>query len=284
MLNLYEYLDFKVYLKDFYTHKKKGNKNFSYRYIAGKVGFKSAGQFTQILKGQLNLSQKLLPKFINFLKLSKKEAEYFELLVNFNQAKNQVEKSRFYERLITFKEVKATILSPDQYKFYQKWYYAAVRDILSIHTFEGNFRKLANLVEPSISTAEAREAIELLQRLGIIKQNDDGSYIIKNRIISSPIGEGFSTALANYATQMLDRAKYAVNDMPKEDRSVSWVGASLSKEAFEEVKEEITLFRNKILSIAEKDMDSERVYHFNIQCFPLSKDLSSNSKKKRDIS
>lgn len=282
MLNIYNYLDFKAYLKDFYTIKKNGNKNFSYRFIAQKVGFKSAGQFTQILKGQLNLSQKLLPKFSTFLKLSKRETEYFELLVKFNQAKSQTEKSHFYERMISFKEVKATTLSPDQYKFYQKWYYAAIRDILSIYKFDGNFRKLANLVEPSISTAEAREAIDLLERLSIIQKNKDNTYTVKNKIISSPIGDVFSTALANYATQMLDRAKYAVNEMPKEERSISWIGASLSKEAFNEVKEEITIFRNKLLAIAEKDNKPERVYHFNIQCFPVSKELPVNLSQKRD--
>ncbi len=283
MYKIYDYLDFKSYLKDYYTYKKKSNKNFSYRYIAQKVGFKSAGQFTQILKGQLNLSQKLLPKFISFLKLTKREAEYFELLVNFNQAKNQIDKSRFYERMISFKEVKATTITPDQYKFYQKWYYAAIRDILSVHKFDGNFRKLANLVEPSISTAEAREAIELLIRLKIIEKKDDKSYAIRDKIITSPIGDEFSTALANYATQMLDRAKYAVNEMPKTERSISWIGASLSKEAFDEVKEEIAIFRNKLLSIAEKDDNPERVYHFNIQCFPLSKELPINQLKKREI-
>lgn len=283
MLNIYDYLDFKAYLKDFYTIKKKGNKNFSYRFIAQKVGFKSAGQFTQILKGQLNLSQKLLPRFISFLKLNKRESQYFELLVNFNQAKNQADKSIFYERMISFKEVKATTLSPDQYKFYQKWYYAAIRDILSIYKFDGNYRKLANLVEPSISTAEAREAIDLLEKLKIIEKNDDGAFIIQNKIISSPIGDVFSTALASYASQMLDRAKYAVNEMPKSERSISWVGASLSKEAFNEVKEEIAIFRNKLLAIAEKDDNPERVYHFNIQCFPLSKELPQNQSKKREM-
>lgn len=279
MINIYEYLDFKTYLKDYYSLHKESNKNFSYRYIAQKVGFKSAGQFTQIIKGQLNLSQKLLPKFSKFLKLSKREAQYFELLVNFNQAKSQTDKSRFYERMLSFKEIKTTIINPDQYKFYQKWYYAAIRDILSIHKFNGDYRKLANLVEPSISTAEAREAIELLERLKIIEKSDDNDYILTNTIISSPIGDVFSTALAGYASQMLDRAKYAVNEMPKEERSISWVGASLSKEAFNEVKEEIAIFRNKLLAIADKDSHPERVYHFNIQCFPLSKELSQISER-----
>jgi uncharacterized protein (TIGR02147 family) len=177
MINsIFNYSDYRKFLEEYYTFNKKDKAFFSYRYIASRVGFKSAGHFTQILKGQANISAHLISRFIDFLKFSRREAEYFELLVNFNQAKTQDDKKRYFERMAKYKEIKTRILNPDEYEFYRKWFYAAICDILSFYPFKDDYHALARMVEPAITAAQARKAIELLEKLHLIRKNDNGFF------------------------------------------------------------------------------------------------------------
>jgi len=270
MQALYSYTDYRLYLKDWYTENKQKKNCFSYRYIAEKIGFKSAGHFTQILKGQANISRSLLLRFIKFLKLNKKESDYFQWLVAFNQAATLQEKRLLYEQLDRIKNTSFKLLDPDQYTFYNEWYYSAVRDLLAIYPFAGDYRQLARLIEPSISVVQARKAIELLKRLKLITVDSDGVYHQTDAILSTR-SMGHSVALSNYAVEMIDRAKEAVNALPKEERDISWTGFAVSEKTFALISEEISTCRKRILELAKNDSDPERVYHLNIQCFPVSK-------------
>lgn len=274
MIDIFSYTNYRLFLKDFYKAKKAENPNFSYRYIAQKVGFKSAGHFTQIVKGQANISTHLLTSFCKFIKLKKREIEYFELLVYFDQAKTHEEKMHYFERMVNFKGITAKTITPEQYEFYQRWYYAVVRDVLSIYDFRGNYRELANLIEPSISTGEAEKAIKLLLALQFIRINENGVYEVTDSIISSK-SEEHSVVLSGYAMQMMDRAKEAVDKLPKDERIISWAGFSVSGETYGLIRDEIRACRKKIMTLVDKDTSPERVYHFNTQFFPVSKMVKS---------
>ena len=70
MIDIYEYLDYRKYLKDIYADHKEKHSFFSYRYITGQLGLKSTAYFTWILQGKRNLSQSLILKFISIFKLT----------------------------------------------------------------------------------------------------------------------------------------------------------------------------------------------------------------------
>ena len=269
--DVFRYSSYRLFLHDFYEYKKSENPNFSYRVMAEKVGFKSAGHFTQIVKGAINISSHLLNGFSKFLRLKKREHEYFELLVQFDHAKTQEEKNSYYERIISFKEVKAMLLTVDQYEFYSKWYYAVVRDILSLETFCGDYKKLANLVYPAISSKEAEQAVELLQKLGLVTCDTSGCFTVVEKFLETPLVEDLSPALSNYAMNMIDKAKSAVNQMPPKERHIAWAGFSISKETYLAVLEELRTCRKKIMALVENEKNPERVYHMNIQLFPVSR-------------
>lgn len=279
MISIYNYTNYRLFLKDYCENRKKENKNFSHAYVVGKIGFKSAVFFTQIINGTSNISMKLIYDFSKSLKLKDKEAEYFELIVNYTQAKTQKEKKHFFERIYGFTDVSFKKLRINQYDFYQKWYYVAIRDILSIFEFKEDYQKLARLLEPTISIPQARKAIVTLEKLNMIKRNKKGIWEVTNQLISSSYSERHSIALAKYAVQMFDIAKNAVNNLLKSERSISWVGVSISRETFDIVQDEIKTFRKRILSIIKADKKPDRVYHFSIQCFPLSKRLDTQKYK-----
>ncbi len=270
MDSIYSYLDYRLFIKDWYAAQALSEKPLSYRAIAACVGFNSPAHITMVLKGKANLSAERVAGFARLLKLKKKERAYFELLVSFNQEKKATNKQALLDSLISFKKDSTNLLTTDQYEYYQKWYYAVIHDILSFYKFDGDYSRLARLVEPPITAREAQKAVKLLEKLGFIKRRCDGGYDCRFSGISA-YAEGRELVLSSYAEKMMERAKDALVNLSREERVISWTGFSVSGEVFQKIKDETRAFRNKIISMAQSDQNPDRAFHMNIQIFPVSR-------------
>jgi len=51
MVKIFQYLNYREYLADWFQEKKKLNKSFSYKVLANKAGFKSKSFFPQVVDG-----------------------------------------------------------------------------------------------------------------------------------------------------------------------------------------------------------------------------------------
>jgi uncharacterized protein (TIGR02147 family) len=234
------------------------------------VGFKSPGHFTQIIQGKADISSHLAFNFAQFMKLKKREADYFELLVRFNQAKGHEEKKTCLERLSSFAESKVKLISAQQYRFFEKWFYIAVRELLSFFPFRDDYAELGAKVDPPITPAEAREAIEILETLGLIRRNGLEEYERVDPIISTGY-DANATVIRQFQMATLDLAKEAMERFPREKRSISTLTLSLSEQAYQSIEEELKVFRRKLLTIAKNEENVDRVMQFNFQIFPVSK-------------
>jgi len=271
MIDIFEYIDYRKLLADLYKEKRAENSFFSYRYIAQKVGFSSAGFFANIIQGKRNISQEFIFGFAQLFKFKKAETEYFELLVNFDQAKNHEQKKYYFEKILSSKKSKLKTTEKQQYEFYSKWYYTAVREILDIYQFDGvNYMELAKRVSPCITVSEAKKSVELLQQMGFIRKNKDGYFEQTDQFITTGY-EAQSVAITNFLVSTIDLAREAVDRYPRDKRSMSALSFSISEEGFKAIDERLKTFRREVLEIAKADKKRDRIYHVNFQIFPLSK-------------
>lgn len=271
MIDIYEYIDYRKLLSDLYKEKRAESPFFSYRYIAQKVGFSSAGFFTNILAGKRNIAQDNVLGFAKVFKMKKAETEYFELLVNFDQAKTHDHKRYYFEKILSSKKSKLKITDKQQYEFYSKWFYTAVREVLDIYDFDGkDYAELAKRVSPSISIFEAKTAMQLLIDLGFVKKDDKGYFKQVDQFISTGY-DAQSVAITNFLVSTLDLAKQAIDRYPREQRSVSALSFSISQDGYKAIDERLKTFRREILEIARADKNKDRIYHVNFQIFPMSK-------------
>ena len=156
-----------------------------------------------------------------------------------------------------------------QFKYYDKWYYSAVRLVLLIIDFKDDYRMLASMLSPAISSREARRAIKLLESLDMIRRDERGYY----RPVEQHVDTGtnsYAMAINNYALNTLKLAEYAFNNIPEEERRVSWVTAAVTKEGYRRIVNEMREFRRRIHEITADD-GAERIHQVNMQIFPLSK-------------
>lgn len=270
MIRVFDYLDYREFLKDVYHRNKALDAKFSCRYIAAKVGFKSASYFTQVLHGRTDMTPAMALRFAEFLKLERRESEYLELLVLYARSRSATERRCYLEQLAAFRESKAHLVPPEHYEFYECWHHTAIRELLHIEPFAGDHAALARRLRPAISVAKARESIELLVRLGMARR--EGDLVVRSSGTSTTTGEAVrAVQVDQFHLACLDLAKSTIDEMPREERNLSTLTMTLSAEAIQQVNQEIGEFRRRILAIAEADSQETEVYHMGIQFFPMTR-------------
>jgi uncharacterized protein (TIGR02147 family) len=270
MVDLFAYTDYRKYLRDYYEARRAAQKEFTHRFITQAIGFKSSGTFAQILQGKTNMAPNTVGRFIRFLGLKAQEAEYFELLVLFGQSRGHAEKKGYFEKIIAFPKSNLKQVDSTQYAFYEKWYYSVIREVLAFYPFKEDYRELARMLEPPISTAEAQRAIKLLEELGLIRKNGEGVYEKTDPVITS----GYDTrslAVNQFIVETLDLAKVALDKLPREERSLSALTLSLPEDGYAMVEEKVKNFRRELLELARNCPDPKRVVQVNFQIFPVSR-------------
>ncbi|MBN2037783.1 MAG: TIGR02147 family protein [Chitinispirillaceae bacterium] len=270
-IDVFDYIDYRKLLKDLYEERKAANPSFSYRYIALKVGFSSAGFFTNILQGKRNISAENIFRFAAVFRLKRQETEYFELLVNYDQAKNHEQKKYYFEKILASKRSKIRLTEAWQYEFYSQWYYTAVREVIDIYRFEGkDFGELAKKVSPAITPSQAKKAVDLLQKLGMITMGNDGYFVQSDDLITTGY-EAPTVAVNNFLVSTIDLAREAIDRYPRDKRTISTLTFSCSAEGYAHIEERLKMFRREILEIVRGDKNRDRVYHVNFHVYPMSR-------------
>jgi len=268
--NIFTYLDYRKYLRDLYTEMKSSTKHFSFRFFAKTAGLKSPNYLKLVMDGERNLSQESIRKFCKGLKLRKSEQEFFENLVHMNQSKTDEERNFYYKRLKGSKKyVEAKKIEVDQFEYYSKWYYVAIRELISLPYFKNSPRWITKKLDNKITPKQAREAIELLIRLNFIKKNKDGTL----EQIDSSITTGEevrSLAVANFHRAMLVKAAKSIEETPAKFRDISALTIPVSEETLKEVKKRIQEFRKELHAYIASQNHYDAVYQFNFQFFNLS--------------
>ena len=167
MKSVFEYIDYRRYLKDYYDFQKKTKKYFSYRFFAQKAGINAPILLKMVIDGKRNLSRKTLEKFSAGLNLKEKEAVYFRNLVLFNQAKSALEKQEHYRVLQSMaQQTPQFVMENDHFEYFDKWYFSAVREGVCQFDYQDDWTKIAAGLKPPISAAQAREAVGWLLKKG----------------------------------------------------------------------------------------------------------------------
>jgi uncharacterized protein (TIGR02147 family) len=274
VIDIFSYTNYRRYLYDACEEIRKTKSFFSYRYIAQKAGLKSVGFISWVIKGKRNMSVSLTHKISAVLKLSKRESEYFDLLVSHNQAKTVEERQYYLNKLVTFRSTRTTIVERDRDRYYSRWYYSAIRELVNITKIKDE-NTVAQLLTPPVSRAEAREGLLLLSRLGMIRKTESGAYErVDAALISGP---GVDPAIIHgFQTATMRLAEEALHEFPKEERDVSTVTLSCSAKDLDRIRERIRQMRDEITEIACASENADGVFQLNTQFFPLTKRITKD--------
>lgn len=270
MKSIYEYTDYREFLRDWCTHARNGSSSFSYRNFARQAEISSPGFLKMVMDGKRNLAPDTVRRFAKVLKLREGESRFFWDLVMFNQAKTNEEKNDYYQKIARNRRFrKAHHITRDHFEYLGKWYYAAIREMVALPDFAHDPAWIARRLRPSISKAEASAALEVLLRLGFIKYNDEGRLETTDEGVRTD-DEVVSLAAANFHREMIKRAHEALSLFRAKDRNISSLTVAMSKESFRKLANRIHDFRKEVLALLEEGGDPDGVYQLNLQLFSLT--------------
>jgi uncharacterized protein (TIGR02147 family) len=269
MINIYSYTDYRKFISDYCAEQKRNGIGFSYAFFAKKAGYKSRSFMIKVISGEKALSAASIGRVAKAMDLQKKERDYFKALVLFNNEKSLDKKNRYFENLqSTHQSNKSVLLRNDQFEYFNKWYFAALREIAAYHDFKDDFRKLGATLDPPISAIEAKQGIDLLLRLNLLKKRES-SYVQTQSAITTG-DEVKNIAVANFQRETSRLSQRAITRLGNR-QEIATLTFGTNKTGFKEIQSEIRAFRKKLMNIIAAHKPLDRVYHLNFQLFPMTK-------------
>jgi uncharacterized protein (TIGR02147 family) len=267
---VFEYLDYRIFLRDFINFHKKHVRGFTHRTLAQKAGV-SAGILSDILSGRQNLTLPVAQRYAKAFELRERERQYLSCLILFNNASTNDEKNSRYAELTKARgRSSAVFLDTKQYEYFSRWYHAVVRELIHGKSVDTDPALIAGKIQPQISAAQVKKAIRLLESLGLIEQCG-GRWQQTSTVVSSEF-QIQSVALKNYQSEMIRLAQESIERYPSDSRELQALTLRATPEFFRKLKERIRLFTDEVLSMAATEENGEEmVLQFNMQLFPFTK-------------
>jgi uncharacterized protein (TIGR02147 family) len=173
--------------------------------------------------------------------------------------------------------LKKLMINDAQIAYYTKWYYIAIRELMTTPYFREDAEWIASRLNPSVSADEVRVALNHLESLGMVKRSTDGKLKVEQNWVSTG-DEVKSVLVREFHKNMIEQGKGSMENVVSQLRDISALTFGVSQDNVIKLKELLSLFRKELLAISEQNLDPNLIYQLNLQLFPLSKNLSEGGK------
>jgi uncharacterized protein (TIGR02147 family) len=272
LLDVFRYQNYREFLSDYYRQRKAAKDGFSLRAFSKRVGLRSPNYLKLVMDGDRNLTPEMAIRFAESCGLAKEAVEFFCELVAFNQARSASERELRYNRLKRFPRFrKVHSLSAAQQSYHGHWYFPAIRELVAHAEFRDDPKWIAATLVPSITPQQAKKALEVLVRLGLlVRDPKSGRLDQSDPLVETPEGP-LGHQVVQYHRAMMSLAADALDRIPREEREIASLTLCLSESRMLELKSELEQIRSSILQRYESDENADRIVQLNLQMFPLSK-------------
>jgi len=268
MRPVFEYLDYREILKDAYEERKASSPLFSYRILAELLGLDPSNTF-RVLQKDLHLPARCLPRALEFLGLTGRSADYFQMLIAYARERNGDARKDILEKALALRDVARRKLVDQELAYYRQWWVVAVRSMLEV--VEGKVRpaEIAARLSPPVSESDVERALELLLELGLAKKGASGRILLSETHLTAG-GDGKTEAVRGFQRQILTLASESLERFPREQRDLSTITFAVDREAYLEIREMLRECRRQIQKRIEESRHPDRVLQLAMALFPLA--------------
>jgi uncharacterized protein (TIGR02147 family) len=269
-IDVFEYLDYRAFLRDYYVEQKARGRGFSYRVFSKRAALRSPNYLKLVIDGERNLTEPMAARFAEACGLADEDGEYFVDLVGFGQAKNATERAEGYAKLTGFRRYRSTHkLELAQDAYHSHWYLPAIRELATRSDFVEDPAWIAATLRPRITSREAKRALDILLAIGLLARDQDGQIVCSDSLVSTG-AETRSVRVVSYHRTMLERASASIDLFDSSQRDISSLTLCLGADGLERLKKRIQRFRRELLELSALEDDPEQVVQVNFQLFPLT--------------
>ena len=277
--DLAEYMDYRVFLADFYHAKKAQTRTsirpYSYAIFSAAADIKSPNYLKMIIEGKRNLSNDMIAKFGRACGLNKAQNEEFKLLVLFNQAEDPADRNYALKKLSEYRVESKLKLGEFDRKVFEKvpnwigWIIFAMVDQAGV---KFKTTELKDLLRGKASETEINHALEGLIKSGELVRDAQTGTITKGQSNEAP--EEIPSALVRkLQMQLMYLGLESLYQDSATEREFGSLTLAMTEKEFTELKFKLRQMRktlHKDNSIARMSSKGERVYQMNLQLFPVS--------------
>lgn len=276
MKDILEYTDYRQYIADYYA-ERKAKSAFTWPEFANAAGFTSPVYLKYVSEGRYNLSGEATVRVAQAMKLAGFEQEYFCEMVKFDHAKKDAEKKAAFSKMLAIADAhKAKVLEGDSFRFFSDWKNPVIRELAPAMPGAKPLA-LAHACRPKVSAAEVSEALKFLMSADLLKKDEDGNYQQTEKSVTTGPMNATPVAVRGLHRQMGEIALETIEGVPQDERNFSGLTLGVTRDAYEEIVQEIAEFRKRVIAIATREDKTDEVYRMNIQFFPMT---NKNTNKK----
>jgi uncharacterized protein (TIGR02147 family) len=289
MPSICDFLDYREYLKCIYEWRKQSSSGFSYSLWADELGFKSRSFIRLIVTGKRAMTSNTVLQFLRSLKLKQTEADYFELLVKFNQSIDHHARKHYEKQILKFRSTRLSRSGMhsdvlDHYRFLSSYLGPRIQVLLSLDDIEKTSQHFASLLGTKVQAVE--EILETLERIGMAeKVPTERSFEWKSTTGTFEVRDHLGdVALQSFHRKSLEEAIMAM-DTDTSLRKYQSIIVPLSSDEFSEVNQQLY---SDLMAVLEKYKSDEgsgrRLYQINLNLIPTTTIISDTGTSPRRVS
>ncbi len=264
-LMIEQHISFRTFIKSVLAQRCSKNPSYSLRAFAKQLSM-SPSHLSRVLNGTKMISPSTAYKIASNLDLKNDQVEHFMDLVQLERS-SEGSKELILQRLEkrSRTENKRT-LDLEMFKVLSDWYYLPLVELIKTKNFKSEPKWIAHRL--GISHAEVNEALDRLNRLGIVTVEDGKIVSVESEflITSQDIA---SAAIKKHHEQMIGLSITALKDQGIEERDFQGLNFIFDPEKVPAAKKALRKFVDKFNM--EFGRTGEEVYQLNIQFFKLTK-------------
>lgn len=283
---VFDYKDYRVFLRDWFQQKKGVQPSFSGALFAKKAGLNSHSLLSMVIRGERNLSPATIRNFSRALEFQNRESQYFEKLVLFCQSKNSDDKSYYLHQLQSLAQGQGKVMFDkiqNHASYLSHWYVVAIRELVATPDFKPDPDWMSVRLKRKITRKQAEEAWNILIELKMVTE-DPVSHKFKIAHPKLEIDPGsVDFAIRHFHKSYLERAKESIDGEKLEERELSSHTVAIGTEDLNRLKEKVKEFRKQLnLEFPADDSSRGQVVAVNMQVLVLTQSTQNQKERRKE--
>lgn len=271
-LTIFDYVDYRAYLRDSYLAHKKLKKEYSFQYFSKKIGFASRAFLKMVMDGKRNLSLQAVEKVNRAFKHGKGESEYLRAMVLYAHAKSDDERRIYLDKMSSLKpRFRMAAIEREKYEVLTDKIYLILREAVEHPDFKEDPHWLCEKLRFTATPERIRDVLNTLLRLGLLARGEDGRLRQVDAVISTPRKVEIVDAF-RYHDQILNLTRQALMTDPASFCDVTSMTIPIPAELLPKIHQLADEFRAKIAQLVNAgSREYHEVYLVNVQAFPVTR-------------
>ena len=269
-LDIYSFDNFSELLLQRFLELKQENPKFSYRTLAKAAHLKSQAFLHGVLHGNRVVSAEIVEAIARCLSLTDDEIQYAVKLSQLNLAKTPGDREFYARAICQLRGFKRRFpLSKAQARFYEKWYYVVIFEMISFKSFRKSHSWIRQKLGVDLKAGEIDQAISDLKELGLISETPGG--VLKRKVSEVSTGEAVTSHyVLEFHSELLLRARQSLKTNGEHQREVLSLVFAVSERRYGAFRDLLRKFYSDAYELASAETDADQVYHLGLQLFPLT--------------